>query len=924
MLFCFVASSIAQENTLSNFSIITEKEIVAQNEELVSLTIQLKNSSSTPFEGRLELQSPEGVQLIGQVTNKISIEANSNIFLPVRLSISRIVASGSNNIIFNLIDRANTTKAQFTSTIIINPKKEVRFSAHQQNQLMQHVGDSLTVSALLSNKGNGREVITVTAAFPDMRGGKKIERKKIPLEPYQDTIVSFSKVITKELLRIEHYNVNLAALYDNGELINNVMVIVQNVSGNRSFSDPAYGYSFDSYSSNSISLSGSNLFSDNEAMQLNARGEYTLPDGKVEFNVDGYLYTHNNSRPLLTNTFIDYSRKGRGLRVGSLSENLEIYVNGRGAKTYIENKDASKYFEVGWADKSYNLLGDQFRYEGGTGYTAFARTTLKTTGEGTYEGSAIYDRSPYDNTENVIAKNELNYMLTKNIATGFEYGFGLTRPLIGQDASFKPSVALGYKLNGKFGAYNISSTNFLSSGYYPGIRRGVVQLNERVSRQIKNSSIWTAYTLYKYNPLYHDERYTRYASNLSNSTVEVGSYFNLLRYVSTSITAKYQVDEGEVGTVTDGDRERASLKSYRLTESLNWRSRNTKHMFGLMSENGFGKSPFLSDAQLQLRMSATWNYDIFTLSSYYQKGDFTILEAYRSALYNQDSYRFNTSAGVNKELYGGKLKTRLNINFNRDSYAGNNWSYSGQVDYHVSTKVSCFANAYFYNYNSNAYKSYTTNLQAGIRYNLPASGSTAVGRKGNVKLFLFYDNNANGVFDEGDIPAEGRIVNIGGVSFISRSNGTIEYRNMPYEDYSLQIPSQEWFADAPSSITVQSKRISIDIPLQKTGKVVGKLYYKYDARLSEEFVEKHGGLRIIATAKNGRTTEALTNSNGDFTIFLPVGEYEISVDANSLPKNVYTEFEPKDVEVVSDKTISVGEIELKIKQRVIEMKKFGS
>ena len=68
----------------------------------------------------------------------------------------------------------------------------------------------------------------------------------------------------------------------------------------------------------------------------------------------------------------------------------------------------------------------------------------------------------------------------------------------------------------------------------------------------------------------------------------------------------------------------------------------------------------------------------------------------------------------------------------------------------------------------------------------------------------------------------------------------------------------------------------------------------------------------------------ISNANGEFTLFLPVGEYEISVDANSLTKNVYTDFEPQTVKVVANETTQIPAIELKIKQRKIEVKRFGS
>ena len=920
------ATGFAQENVASAFLIETDSEIVAKNEDLVPLTIQLKNGSPSSFEGKIEIQTIEGIQLIGQTVNAIHIDGNGKMFIPVRISISKSVPAGETEIVFNLNDNNNNTKASFTTTLTVNPKRQVQLSAQNANELMQHVGDSLTVSARLSNQGNSNENIIVTASFPDMRGGKKVEKKQIVLGSFQDTIISFSKIITKELLSVERYTVNMAALYENGELINNIMVNVQNVSGNRTFTDAAYGYSFDSYSSNSISLSGINLFSQNEALQLNAKGQYELLNGNLDFNLDGYFYTHGSTRPLLTNTYIDYKSNNKGIRVGNISENLETFVNGRGVKTYFEDETKNKLFEVGWVDKNYNLLGNQYRFENGTGYTVYAKTELSTIREGRYTGSVLYDQTPYDNSENVIVMNEFNFQIAKDITVGFELGGGLTRLLRADqnESPIEPSVAIGYKMSGKFGNYNINSNNFISTGYYPGVRRGVIQLNERISHQFRKMNVWAGYSLYQYNPQYIEKRYFNYSSNLSNSRIETGTNFPLSNQMNLGLSAKKQTDQGVIGFSQNDDNSKATMHAYRLTESINWRSRNSKHTVNLSAENGFAKITNTTDQQFQLRVNANWNYSIFSLNSYYQQGDFTIYEAYRNTIDDQNNYRFNLSGSVRKEFFRKKLKTQLDVNYNRDSYSGSNWTYSGRVDYAISHQFSCFANAYVYDYSSSTYSSLNTNIQAGVRFNLPSSGAMSGGKKGNLKLFLFYDNNANGIYDEGDTPAKDRIISIGGVSFISLPNGIVEYKKMPYGDYTIKFPSQDWYAIIPSSINIQDKKSVHEVPLQRTGKVVGKLFYKYDARLSEEFAEKHGGLRVWATATNGKKTEALTNANGEFTLFLPVGKYEFSVDANSLPKNVYTDFAPQEVKVITDKPTVIPEIELKIKQRVIEMKRFGS
>src|SRR5690606_12906342 len=126
------------------------------------------------------------------------------------------------------------------------------------------------------NRGNSHEEITLIASFPDLMGGNNLQDKKVKLQPFQDSIITFKRIITKDLLRIDRYSVNVAALYSNGELISNVIVTVQNVSGSRSYTDPLQ-QNYGSFSSNKISLSGSNLFTDNESMVLDGRGIFQLP-----------------------------------------------------------------------------------------------------------------------------------------------------------------------------------------------------------------------------------------------------------------------------------------------------------------------------------------------------------------------------------------------------------------------------------------------------------------------------------------------------------------------------------------------------------------------------------------------------------------------------------------------------------------------
>src|SRR5690606_32392957 len=205
------------------------------------------------------------------------------------------------------------------------------------------------------------------------------------------------------------------ALYENGDLINNVMVNVQNISGNRTYMDPNFQvYGFNSYS-NKISISGRSLFTDNEALQLNGQGNFSLFSGNLGFNIDGYYYTQSNSRPLLTNTYLNYEIKNKGITIGNINENLETFINGRGVKVYANNEDGSQ-LELAIVDKSYNLLGNQYKLNGGNGYTSYAKAYLKNNNDRQYSTSLIYDRSPLDNSENIILTNQYQLLLKKRLA----------------------------------------------------------------------------------------------------------------------------------------------------------------------------------------------------------------------------------------------------------------------------------------------------------------------------------------------------------------------------------------------------------------------------------------------------------------------------------------------------------------------------
>lgn len=925
--FSFINTSYAQNGLQRLFTISTDSVFFAENESLIALVLTLENKSMEPFNGKIELKTATGITLVGNETITINIAADSKIYYPIRLSVNKNVPAGETLINLMLINNNDQIQYSFSSKLIIALKKQIQLTNYRPTELMQSIGDSLTISTLLRNQGNVQEKVTITSSFPNLTGGNELISKQIVLDAFQDSIVTFKRIITKELLQIERYTVNIAALYENGDLINNVMVNVQNISGNRTYTDPAYqGYGFNSYN-NKISISGRSLFTDNEALQLNGQGNFSLFSGNLGFNIDGYYYTKNNSRPLLTNTYLNYEIKNKGITIGNINENLETFINGRGVKVYVNNEESSQ-LELAIVDKSYNLLGNEYKLNGGNGYTSYAKAYFKNEYDRQYSGSVLYDRLPLDNSENIILANQYQLILKKRWALTFNLGGGLTKLLDNSSASFKPSINIGNKLDGYIGKYNVNSNNLYSSAYYPGIRRGVLQLDERISRIFNKTNIWLTYNYYDYNPKYFEGQYLN-SFNTTNSRLEIGTNFPLSNNLNFSLAAKKHVERSNIMQILSFTDFKPKLRSFKLSETISWRSQNNQHNIYLSLENGFFKSPLSQKNEFQIRTSASWNYRSLSLNSYFQKGSFVLAEVYNNSLLpnNKSIYRINISPSIRKDFFAKKLRVEVNINYNHDAYSGTNWMYSGSTNYIFSKIFSGFISTYFYNYNHSPFSSVNSSysvFQTGITYNLPNSESTGQIKKGNMKFFIFYDNNTNGIFDEGDSPAENKILSIGNVSFMTLSNGSIEYKKVPYGEYSLEVPSQEWFAVVPPLINLQSRDFTLNIPLQRTGKITGSFYYNYDKNVSMEITDVYTGLKVFVIDKNGQRIEALSNSNGDFTLFVPIGEYDFLIDENLLPKDVFVNTDPQKIIVSAGESTVIPAIELNVKQKTIEIKRFSS
>lgn len=116
----------------------------------------------------------------------------------------------------------------------------------------------------------------------------------------------------------------------------------------------------------------------------------------------------------------------------------------------------------------------------------------------------------------------------------------------------------------------------------------------------------------------------------------------------------------------------------------------------------------------------------------------------------------------------------------------------------------------------------------------------------------------------------------------------------------------------------------MDIALQKVGFVKGAIKIDFDANLSVEANLNLDGYRVIAENKEGGIFETKTTETGGFSFNLPKGTYIFYIDTESIPTNISIDSNQQSGTVEVEQTILLDSFILKVKERKVEVKRFGS
>ncbi len=896
-------------------------ESVVQENNIIDLIVVLKNNEKVPFRGKINIHTPKGFRAISANGIDVDLDAEESIFMPVKILVNNNALSGEKKISFDLTGSQNIMVAEKFIMLKVPENIALRITVDNPLLYINNIKDSVEVRARVSNLGNTLQHITVVFKIPEITQGNVFVEKKGTIGVQEDSVFVFRFLPSGPLARSAQFTVNISGFRDpDKELFGNASVSVQNTSSTQRYQD-FQSNTFSTYKKNSITAAYRRIGENLNMYQLTGSGGFNLPSGYV--SVRGNIYTINNqSDPVVSNTYITYHRNNSEYTLGNISKIMEMSLFGRGAEYAVVSSDKDKKLEVGFVDQTFSLVEKNSFLKYGYGFYARGTVGAKNT---TRNMSAVYvfRNSPYEKAKHNLVGTDMQYSFNKDWNMTAKVYTGIS--VYDSIKTTKPSLALESQYSGTLHKFNLNGNYFYSTDYYPGNRRGMLQIQQNVSTQmIKDHTVYANILLSNFSPKFYF-----YNNNLESNTTrfDTGINFPKKGRVGVSLSLQYQDERSNTYNNffdTTINEESKQLVARRITDYMTWSSPDSKHSSVVGIEAGLATYPDMDHPKYQMKATGNYSYKWFNVNFIYQHGSYFLSEYVFSKIFNESSpYRkLSFSAFVNENFFNQKLTAASGVSYTDDILYGK--SPSGFVNLKYSAKLyDLYLNTSWFNYSSRSSNNNLLTIEAGITLNLK-SNTLDPGKKGNITAFVYYDHNNNGVFDEEDQPAESFLVMLNTISFKTDSKGTLNYKGLPYGKYALkQIIQKGWYYNEVE-IEMNKHNYLLQIPLHQNGTIRGKIDYEFNAKTALDFDPKIGGIIFNIYKKDQLLHRMVTDDSGELISFLPSGDYKIELNENSLPANTYVERTSSEAKVEAGQILVLEPFVIKVKEKKIRVKKFGS
>jgi hypothetical protein len=176
-------------------------------------------------------------------------------------------------------------------------------------------------------------------------------------------------------------------------------------------------------------------------------------------------------------------------------------------------------------------------------------------------------------------------------------------------------------------------------------------------------------------------------------------------------------------------------------------------------------------------------------------------------------------------------------------------------------------------------------MGAGIRkeFGITIPKKFAKDRFATTEFVAFLDVNGNRIRDNEEIVLENVVIRLNDAEVLTNELGTAKFINIKQGNYLLSVIQLEdykgWFPLKPDSVVIDGGAQKLFMPFVRGIKLSGNIVLdreKYAVDANEQL--DLSKIRISVSDSTGKTLSTLTDAKGGYTLYVPSGNYVLTMD----------------------------------------------
>lgn len=315
------------------------------------------------------------------------------------------------------------------------------------------------------------------------------------------------------------------------------------------------------------------------------------------------------------------------------------------------------------------------------------------------------------------------------------------------------------------------------------------------------------------------------------------------------------------------------------------------------------------------QVRSTLRYRSFNANMRYNYGPYQAFEHIRFAKYGINHQSIFLNAYYGMWLLPGTLSLEPTVNYSYESiyrkgrfgmrpelfyYTKSGWQFNIYAEFMVSSqKIVKLENSNRLNDITNepqSYKDLTVGVGVKKDFGIPIPGK----RFNTATITSFRDLNGNMKQDKNEEALENVLITLKpehpdstgesgldsrGYEVITDNKGIAVFRNLPPGVYIItSLPLTEnsgWFPTGDQTI-VLDKNKTVPVPFAKGVHLGGGIAVDYNIHAATTKKPEISRIRVSAVDSAGRVYTTLTDNDGHFELFVPMGDYRISINQNAI------------------------------------------